>query len=231
MNCSYATIENKHLIKRDLNAMIKNGLSRQNLKVKPVPSSGTKSEPTIVVPLEMFTSRHAMYRCFSRVIKRLNDHFTLVAIVARNCIDEEAASLFSEVIEFDASEAVLNLQSLIDVIIEKSPDIIYFPSLGMANISLQLAHLRLAPVQCFTLGHPATSYIETIDYVIVQEQDFTSSNVYSEKVILTGNDTSPTINRVLETIKKPVLRENPGVHKNRCDLEADENKCQLFSLL
>ena len=105
----------------------------------------------------------------------------------------------------------MDISELVKQIRERSPDIIYYPSLGMANYTLLLANLRLAPVQCFTLGHPASSYIDSIDYVIVQEQDFTDASIYSEKVILTGNETSPTINRVLETVPSPSLREKPDV--------------------
>jgi protein O-GlcNAc transferase len=41
-----------------------------------------------------------------------------------------------------------------------------FPELGMDGVALQLAALRLAPVQCTTLGNPQTSGLPTVDYFL-----------------------------------------------------------------
>lgn len=212
MNCSYASIESKHLIKRNLNTLIRNGLTSQAIDNKPLAVKNIKRDkPVIVIPVEMFTSQHAMYRCFSRVIEKLQQKFDVIGIAPINCIDTEAEKIFPNIIKFNPAKTILDISDLIEQIRALAPDIIYYPSLGMANYTLQLANLRLATVQCFTLGHPASSYIDTIDYVIVQEQDFTDANIYSETVILTGNETSPTINRVLETVTSPTLHEETHV--------------------
>jgi len=214
MNCSYASIPEKHQIKRNLNAMICNGLKIQLKDYKLEAATWQASErPVLLVVIEIFHSTHAMYRCFSRAIESLKNHFQVVGLAPKNCIDDEAEKLFPEMILFEPSDIIQNLQKLLVKIDEIHPDMIYYPSLGMANYSLMLANLRLAPVQCFTLGHPASSFIDSIDYVIVQEQDFTTTDIYSEKVIITGNDTSPTINRVLDFIDKPTLRESPDIIK------------------
>lgn len=212
MNCSYASIESKHAIKKDLNAMIRKGLQAQGLDdTKDLIKVDDKVKPTIIVPVELFTSYHAMYQCFSRVIEKLKLSFEVIGVAPTNCIDDVAEKSFHEVIKFDAAKALLNTNELVVKIRERAPDIIYYPSLGMANYTLLLANLRLAPIQCFTLGHPASSYIDTIDYVIVQEQDFTDAEIYSETVILTGNETSPTINRVLNSVATPDIRDNPDI--------------------
>jgi hypothetical protein len=114
------------------------------------------------------------------------------------------------VIKFDPAAAITDLQPLVSQIQDLSPDMVYYPSLGMANYSLLLANMRLAPIQCFTLGHPASSFIDCMDYVIVQQQDFTSEEVYSERIVLTGNDTSPTINLVRDHIPAPALAQDPA---------------------
>lgn len=210
MNCSYSTTESKHLVKRDLNAMIRNGLKAQGVDDAKLPArKHEQDKPVVIVPIELFTSYHAMYRCFSRVVEKLKQRFHVIGVSPINCIDDEAEKIFDEVMKFDPAKAILNINELVEQIRDHAPDIIYYPSLGMANYTLLLANLRLAPIQCFTLGHPASSFIETIDYVIVQEQDFTDEAIYSETVILTGNETSPTINRVLETVSTPSLREQP----------------------
>ena len=44
-----------------------------------------------------------------------------------------------------------------------------FPGLGMDPVALQLASLRLAPIQCTALGNPQTSGLPTIDYFLGSE--------------------------------------------------------------
>lgn len=45
-------------------------------------------------------------------------------------------------------------------------DVLVYADIGMAPWTQALAHSRLAPVQCVTVGHPITTGIATIDYYI-----------------------------------------------------------------
>jgi predicted O-linked N-acetylglucosamine transferase (SPINDLY family) len=45
-------------------------------------------------------------------------------------------------------------------------DILVFPELGMDGLTYALAATRLAPVQCMSFGHPETSGLPTIDYML-----------------------------------------------------------------
>src|SRR5439155_9980553 len=45
-------------------------------------------------------------------------------------------------------------------------DVLVYADLGMEGLTYSLAFSRLAPVQCVMWGHPSTSGISTIDYVI-----------------------------------------------------------------
>ena len=209
MNCSYATSPDKHRIKQSLNSMIRNGIAARQLRLPDIGQNEQRERPVIIVPVELFGSQHAMYRCFARAIDRLREDFEVIGVSPHHCIDETACQIFDDIILFDVGKAIVDLQPLIDRIAAYRPDIVYYPSLGMANYTLLLANMRLASVQCFTLGHPASSFIDTIDYVIVQEQDFTTSDIYSETVVLTGNDTSPTINMIRDHIPEPMIRKMP----------------------
>ncbi|MGC9524677.1 MAG: tetratricopeptide repeat protein [Limnospira sp.] len=64
-------------------------------------------------------------------------------------------------------------------------DVLVFLELGMCPQTLQLAGLRLAPVQCVTWGHPVTSGFPTVDYFISAEllESPEAQNYYSEKLI------------------------------------------------
>jgi predicted O-linked N-acetylglucosamine transferase (SPINDLY family) len=48
-------------------------------------------------------------------------------------------------------------------------DVLVYTDLGMESLTYALACSRLAPVQCLTWGHPATSGLETIDYFLSSE--------------------------------------------------------------
>jgi len=54
-------------------------------------------------------------------------------------------------------------------IIERQPDILIYPEVGMDQTTLQLASMRLAPVQLVSWGHPATSGLPSLDYFLSAE--------------------------------------------------------------
>jgi predicted O-linked N-acetylglucosamine transferase (SPINDLY family) len=47
--------------------------------------------------------------------------------------------------------------------------VLIFPEIGMDGTTLELAALRLAPVQAMALGHPETSGLPTVDYFLSSE--------------------------------------------------------------
>ena len=51
-----------------------------------------------------------------------------------------------------------------EVIRADAPHILIFPEIGMDVVTPKLAGLRLAPIQCASLGHPTTSGFPTIDH-------------------------------------------------------------------
>ena len=64
-------------------------------------------------------------------------------------------------------------------------DIAFYPEIGMNQKTIQLANMRLAPVQVCSWGHPETSGIPTIDYYISSEllETSNSKTFYTEKLI------------------------------------------------
>jgi predicted O-linked N-acetylglucosamine transferase (SPINDLY family) len=74
-------------------------------------------------------------------------------------------------------------------ILDKNIDVLLYPEIGMDPLTLELASLRLAPLQLASWGHPETTGIETIDYFISAE-DLEPENAeenYSEKIFLLPN--------------------------------------------
>jgi len=62
-----------------------------------------------------------------------------------------------------------NLAAACEQIIADQLHILVFPEIGMNPQAMQMAALRLAPVQCVTWGHPVTSGLPTIDYFLSSE--------------------------------------------------------------
>ncbi|OLP17142.1 hypothetical protein BST81_17480 [Leptolyngbya sp. 'hensonii'] len=64
-------------------------------------------------------------------------------------------------------------------------DILVYPELGMHPMTLMLAGLRLAPVQCMAWGHPITSGLPTIDYFLSSDwmEPEAAQSHYSETLI------------------------------------------------
>jgi hypothetical protein len=207
MNCSYATAPDKHAIKRPLNATIRNWLQQQGVRDSVCAPAPRRDRPRVLVPVEVFNSGHAMFRCFGRAVARLQSRFDVIGVAPEHGVDDTARAVFPHLQTFVPGEAFTDFAAFVDTLRELRADLIYYPSLGMANYTIALANLRLAPIQCFSLGHPATSNSASIDYVLVQEQDFTDASVFSEKVILVGNDTSPTIDPVRAVVPQPDVRE------------------------
>lgn len=82
-----------------------------------------------------------------------------------------------------------NFAELIHKIAESKLDVLVYPDIGMHPYSLLLAALRLAPVQCNALGHPVTSGLKSMDYMLssgLMEPE-NGQDHYSEKLVLLPN--------------------------------------------
>jgi predicted O-linked N-acetylglucosamine transferase (SPINDLY family) len=67
--------------------------------------------------------------------------------------------------------------------------VLLYPDINMDSISAALAALRLAPVQCMSLGHPDTSGYPTIDYFLSSDlmEPPDSDEHYTERLIRLPN--------------------------------------------
>ncbi len=67
--------------------------------------------------------------------------------------------------------------------------VLIYPEVGMDRRTLQLASLRLAPVQCVSWGHPDTSGMPSIDYFLSSElmEPPDADDHYSEKLVRLPN--------------------------------------------
>lgn len=197
MHVSYGHGEHKHDVKRSLHKIMAKILPRERPRFK----IEKKAKPTIFVLNEWWWTKHAMYRSYANSIKQLRKEFYLIGACPGDNADQESKDIFDEWIDIKSEKMVLN--QVADQIEALKPDIIYYPSIGMAIWSIAMASLRLAPIQVMTYGHPATSNSPEIDYGLIEE-DCYIKECFSEKIIpLPNNSVRPTEHERCESKHKP----------------------------
>lgn len=208
MLCSYALSDSKHQIKCHLNSMIRKMLVQTRVTAPALPAKRpVGSRPTLLLPLEAFQTNHAMYRVYGPAVKQLRSSFELVGLARTAAIDETSGQLFDRIINIDN----LKVRDIVGKVVKLKPDIIYFPSLGMGDFTLALANLRLAPIQLYTVGHPATTHSDCIDYVVNEAKWAGEVQTHSETTVLTPNGSFRFhVQAALEEIK-PVINFKPEV--------------------
>ena len=166
-------------------------LHREFSSYLPVPAPGKKrGKPVLLVVLEWFTSQHSIYRTHSTSMRALREHFTLHGVAQKGSTDFITQDVFESFTEVETAGAVGNV---IRHIHELRPDVIYYPSVGMFPLTVYLTSLRLAPLQVMGLGHPATTWSEHIDGVLVEEDYVGDENCFSEQVWAVPSDAIPYI--------------------------------------
>lgn len=189
MLSSYSTAERKHETKKHLNDWFERYLKSKNIgprkavEMRRSVSGDATAKPTLVMVAESFKSVHAMFRWYGPLIKRMREDYRMVLLALPDDIDENARALFDQTIEVPADE--LSLQPVLDQV---SPDIVYFPSVGMRAWAIALANLRWAPLQIMSLGHPATSHSRHMDVCLCGERLFGGQQLFSENVLILNTE-------------------------------------------
>ncbi len=86
-------------------------------------------------------------------------------------------------------EDVYSFEELCQIIRSDNLHVLIYPEIGMDPMTLRLASLRLAPIQCASLGHPDTTGLPTIDYYLSSElmEPLDGEEHYTEKLIRLPN--------------------------------------------
>ena len=111
-----------------------------------------------------------------------------------------------------------NLEAVCQQIIDDKLHILVFPEIGMDAPTIQIAALRLAPIQCTAWGHPVTSGLPTIDYFISSElmEPENAKLHYSETLIKLPNIgvsyPKPIVGELTQTRSDFDLREDAVIY-------------------
>lgn len=180
MGCSYDESAHKHDIKRAMNDLVR----RWALSVgctdidMSQPRRAVKKKPTIVIFAELYDSKHAMHRCYGPCIRGLRDHFKLIFMPITGKCDPELEYMFDKIDTLGFKTA--DPKPFIDKVKSYRPDIVYFPSVGMRFASIVASNIRMAPIQIFTPGHPATTHSAQMDYWVLVDGYLGASKPFSE---------------------------------------------------
>lgn len=148
-------------------------------------TSSKKKEKIKVAIISSHIRYHSVWNHFLKgVIKNLDiDKFDLYIFSLNNKSDNETESIKKRFKYFHSG--FKNLNEWASEIITNKIDIAFYPEIGMDKLTIQLASMRLAPVQVTSFGHPETSGLNTIDYYVSSELLETSESkmFYTEKLI------------------------------------------------
>lgn len=107
-----------------------------------------------------------------------------------------------------------NLEAACEQIITDQLHILVFPEIGMNSQIMQMAGLRLAPVQCVAWGHPVTPGLPTLDYFLSGDlmEPENAQEHYSETLIRLPN--------IGVSYPKPYI---PPLTKTRADFQLKDD--------
>ncbi len=212
MHCSYADLPQKHDIKRAINVLIRRKLAESGLEDLPVPLPAVSREkPVILLLLEWFTAAHSVYRVLSVALRALRLHFRLVAAGFESMVDDVGKAVFDEFVPLPQEELRLQLQQLRALAQQHAPEIFFIPSLGMTLATIYASNMRLAPLQMFAFGHPATSHSAGMDYFIIEQDFLGKASCFSEKLLCLPPASLPFVpSSRLPGRLNAVIRRHPG---------------------
>lgn len=147
------------------------------------PSSSADSRIRLAIVSETFYyhSNMKLRRSWLRRIDRTKFRLCLYHVGERSDhYTDEIRTLCDEFHHYpkDFNGVVAQLQ-------KDAPQIIQYTNIGLNTLTLRLACLRLAPVQCTTWGHPITSGLDTIDYYLSSDlmEPSDAAAHYSEQLV------------------------------------------------
>ena len=90
---------------------------------------------------------------------------------------------FDEIMEAPGGDIVSGARLAVDLILACRPDVVFHTGVGLSGRIIALAALRLAPLQCVSFGHTATTMSPQIDAFILPEDFIGSREAFSESVL------------------------------------------------
>jgi hypothetical protein len=208
MHCSYAFTPGKHAIKAGLIRQMRRACIDAGCKeYSSGPEAAQSERPTIVVVLERFARDHSVYRTHWLALKSLRAKFNVVWVGYPRQIEAEFRGEYDELLAIPEGEFFAGIRSLTEQILQRKPAIVFHVGVGMSSAVVALASLRLAPVQCVSFGHTATTMSPAIDYMILPEDFIGARECFSEQLVTLPKAAMPFMPPV-HSVRKTLLRRD-----------------------
>ncbi|WDE12076.1 hypothetical protein [Thalassomonas haliotis] len=230
--CSYASSADKYQFKKWLTALVRHNLPNclsDDVKqyIAGLPAFEAKPKMKVAVLLESYSESHAMFRSYNRFFIELAEKYELIAFIESSKVEDNALDAFSKVIEIEDD---CDVDTNAALVAGQCPDIIFYPSIGMALWTIFLSQLRLAPKQLMMGGHPSSSYSPEIDACMVVGNTYSAEELqpyFTEKIIMVD---TPTKDMVLHTIHPDLTDEFIASH-NHFLADGDEIKIAINGVM
>jgi hypothetical protein len=205
MHCSYAITSKKHAIKAELMRQMRRAcLNAGCQEFSPDGPTLTAERPTVVVVAEHFVPGHAVHRTHSLSVASLRERFHVMGVIFPPPFGTPIEDLFDECLETRMkTEYMQMLTNLAAEILKRKPKLVLYLGVGMVPQVIGLASLRLAPVQCVSFGHTATTMSPTMDYFVLPADFVGAQSAFSEKVLALPKAAMPFQPRPFEKRAKP----------------------------
>lgn len=194
MHCSYAVTPRKHAIKAAIIRQMRNTCLELGCReVAAGIATAPQARPTIIVVAEYFSAGHSIFRTHSQAVRSLRSRFHVVGLLPKGDIDARTADCFDESVPLPSADFVANIRSMVADIAIRTLAIVFYLGVGMRADVIALASLRLAPVQCVSFGHTATTMSPAIDYMVLPEDFVGPSDCYSERLLTCPKEAMPFV--------------------------------------
>jgi hypothetical protein len=184
MHCSYAMTPKKHDIKASIMRQMRRAcLNAGCPEMTVAPALKPGEMPVAIVTAEHFTDGHAVHRTHSLAARSLRERFRLVGIIHPKSPGPPVEDYFDEIIPIPPGAFFQSVKGLAQEILKREPAVVFHLGVGMVSKIIALASLRLAPVQCVSFGHTASTMSPVMDHYILPEDFVASRDVFSENVL------------------------------------------------
>jgi len=206
MHCSYAFTPKKHAIKRPLLEQMRRACleagAAEAAEWAPPPSD---ERATVVVVGEQFVEGHATFRCFAPAVRSLRRRFNVIGVVYPDPGQAPMAAFFDETIAIPTGDFLAAVRAVAADVVARRPALIWYLGVGMIPQVIALASLRLAPIQCASIGHNASTMSPVIDYFVLPEDWIGARECFSEKILALPKAAMPFAPR-----SRPQPRQQPS---------------------
>lgn len=124
-----------------------------------VPRAGKRIRIGLV---SAFFHNHSIGRLYRGLVRELDRRKFEVTVLSIEHRSDETARLIERLADrFIALPG--RVSAVAEAVSAAQLDVLYFPEIGLHPVPYYLAFWRLAPLQCVSYGHPATTGIDTVD--------------------------------------------------------------------